>query len=108
MALDKDDEALNRWKASLLEGVDQSVDPNDSRRVIIEDFAIVVEGRDDMVRGTVCIADWPCWNSRMFLMALPVAAHLAVMQPLTLSIYVCLFSVLSLSLPFSRGGETGL
>ncbi|EDQ89703.1 uncharacterized protein MONBRDRAFT_32357 [Monosiga brevicollis MX1] len=39
--LDKDDEALNRWKAKLLEGVDQSAGSGDPRRVIVEKMTFV-------------------------------------------------------------------
>merc|ERR1712146_210382 len=39
--LDKDDEALNRWKAKLLEGVDQSAGSGHPRRVIVEKMTFV-------------------------------------------------------------------
>ncbi|KAL3464280.1 immunoglobulin E-set [Aspergillus heterothallicus] len=48
--LDKDDEAMQRWKASLgLNAGDPIGDPNDPRRCIIRSLALEVEGRDDVV-----------------------------------------------------------
>ncbi|RAH44470.1 rho GDP-dissociation inhibitor [Aspergillus aculeatinus CBS 121060] len=48
--LDKDDEALNRWKASL--GLNSGTpigDPSDPRKCIIKSLALEVEGRSDVV-----------------------------------------------------------
>lgn len=48
--LDAEDEALNRWKASLGIGADASIgDPNDKRPVVILELALEVEGRPDVV-----------------------------------------------------------
>ncbi|MCJ1312257.1 hypothetical protein MMC25_005931 [Agyrium rufum] len=49
--LDQDDEALNRWKASLGLGSGKVllVDPSDKRRCVITALALEVEGRDDIV-----------------------------------------------------------
>ncbi|KAL2853264.1 immunoglobulin E-set [Aspergillus pseudoustus] len=48
--LDKNDESLNRWKASLgLNAGEPIGDPNDPRRCIIKSLALEVEGRDDVV-----------------------------------------------------------
>jgi len=47
--LDQDDEALNRWKASLGLGAGDSVsDPSDPRKCIILSLALEVEGRPDI------------------------------------------------------------
>lgn len=47
--LDQNDEALNRWKASLgLGGGNTISDPNDPRKCIIDSLALEVEGRDDI------------------------------------------------------------
>ncbi|KAK6335423.1 hypothetical protein TWF696_002201 [Orbilia brochopaga] len=47
--LDADDEALNKWKASLgLATGKQIGDPNDPRTVVIEEIALLVEGRPDI------------------------------------------------------------
>ncbi|KAL4968735.1 rho GDP-dissociation inhibitor [Aspergillus stella-maris] len=47
--LDKDDEALNRWKASLgLNSGNPTGDPNDPRRCIIRSLALESEGRPDV------------------------------------------------------------
>jgi len=47
--LDQDDEALNRWKASLGLGSGTSVsDPNDPRKCVIKSLALEVEGRPDI------------------------------------------------------------
>jgi len=47
--LDQEDEALNRWKASLGLGAGTSVsDPNDPRKCIIKSLALEVEGRPDI------------------------------------------------------------
>lgn len=50
---DEDDEALQKYKASLLgDGVSGSgavvVDPSDPRKVILKKLSLVVEGRDDV------------------------------------------------------------
>ncbi|KAL2862363.1 rho GDP-dissociation inhibitor [Aspergillus lucknowensis] len=48
--LDKNDESLNRWKASLgLNAGDPIGDPNDPRTCIIKSLALEVQGRDDVV-----------------------------------------------------------
>ncbi|KAL2821697.1 immunoglobulin E-set [Aspergillus granulosus] len=48
--LDKNDESLNRWKASLgLNAGEPIGDPNDPRRCIIRSLALEVEGREDVV-----------------------------------------------------------
>ncbi|KAJ5312400.1 hypothetical protein PENANT_c027G04609 [Penicillium antarcticum] len=48
--LDKDDEAMNRWKASLgLNGGDPIHEANDPRKCIIKSLALKVEGRPDVV-----------------------------------------------------------
>ena len=44
---DADDEALNRWKAKLLEG--QAAKTDDPRLVIPMEFQFLVEGRDDII-----------------------------------------------------------
>jgi hypothetical protein len=42
LSIDQDDEALNRWKASLGLGTGQSIsDPNDPRLCIIKSLALV-------------------------------------------------------------------
>jgi len=47
--LDQNDEALNRWKASLGLGKGESLsDPNDPRKCIIQSLALEVEGRPDI------------------------------------------------------------
>ncbi|KKY18678.1 putative rho-gdp dissociation inhibitor [Phaeomoniella chlamydospora] len=47
--LDQDDEALNRWKASLgLAAGDTISDPSDPRKCIIHSLALEVEGRPDI------------------------------------------------------------
>ncbi|KAL3470917.1 immunoglobulin E-set [Aspergillus californicus] len=47
--LDKNDESLNRWKASLgLNAGEPIGDPNDPRRCIIKSLALEVEGREDV------------------------------------------------------------
>ncbi|RMD44919.1 hypothetical protein DV735_g217, partial [Chaetothyriales sp. CBS 134920] len=47
--LDQEDEALNRWKASLGIGSGKSIsDPNDPRLCIIKSLALEVEGRPDI------------------------------------------------------------
>ncbi|EXJ84186.1 hypothetical protein A1O3_04853 [Capronia epimyces CBS 606.96] len=49
--LDQEDEALNRWKASLGIGIAQGQsisDPNDPRLCIIKSLALEVEGRPDI------------------------------------------------------------
>jgi Rho GDP-dissociation inhibitor len=49
-AIDKDDEAMNRWKASLgLNSGDPIADPNDPRKCIIKSLALQVDGREDVV-----------------------------------------------------------
>ncbi|KAL5341671.1 immunoglobulin E-set [Aspergillus crustosus] len=48
--LDKNDESLNRWKASLgLNAGDPIGDPSDPRKCIIKSLALEVEGRPDVV-----------------------------------------------------------
>ncbi|KAJ5327010.1 hypothetical protein N7541_010176 [Penicillium brevicompactum] len=48
--LDKDDEAMQRWKASLgLNAGDPIHEPNDPRKCIIKSLALQVEGRQDVV-----------------------------------------------------------
>ncbi|KAL4742028.1 immunoglobulin E-set [Aspergillus similis] len=48
--LDKNDESLNRWKASLgLNTGEPTGDPNDPRTCIIKTLALEVQGRDDVV-----------------------------------------------------------
>ncbi|KAJ5213658.1 hypothetical protein N7449_000827 [Penicillium cf. viridicatum] len=48
--LDKDDEAMNRWKASLgLNSGEPIADPNDPRKCIIKSLALQVDGREDVV-----------------------------------------------------------
>ncbi|KAI9045257.1 rho GDP-dissociation inhibitor [Aspergillus affinis] len=48
--LDKDDEALNRWKASLGLATGTPIgDPSDPRKCIIKSLALEVEGRSDVV-----------------------------------------------------------
>ncbi|PLB47232.1 E set domain-containing protein [Aspergillus steynii IBT 23096] len=48
--LDKDDEALNRWKASLGLATGTPIgDPQDPRKCIIKSLALEVEGRPDVV-----------------------------------------------------------
>lgn len=51
--LDAEDEALNRWKASLGigpgAGSDAIADPNDPRRVVIHELALEVPGREPVV-----------------------------------------------------------
>lgn len=58
--LDKDDEALNRWKAALLAGGSGWISPcmfltllasagGDPRKVIVEKMSFVTAGRDDIV-----------------------------------------------------------
>ncbi|KAL4931589.1 rho GDP-dissociation inhibitor [Aspergillus undulatus] len=48
--LDKNDESLNRWKASLgLNAGEPIGDPNDSRTCIIKSLALQTEGRPDVV-----------------------------------------------------------
>ncbi|KAL1846283.1 rho GDP dissociation inhibitor [Paecilomyces lecythidis] len=48
--LDADDEALNRWKASLgLNTGNTIADPNDPRKCIIKSLALETEGRPDIV-----------------------------------------------------------
>ncbi|PYH91776.1 E set domain-containing protein [Aspergillus ellipticus CBS 707.79] len=48
--LDKNDESLNRWKASLGLNTGESIDdPNDPRKCIIKSLALEVAGRDDVV-----------------------------------------------------------
>jgi Rho GDP-dissociation inhibitor len=50
---DQDDEALNRWKASLGIGQGNTVaDPNDPRLCIIKSLALEVEGRPDITIDT--------------------------------------------------------
>jgi len=47
--LDQNDEALNRWKASLGLGTGTAVgDPNDPRTCVIKSLALEVEGRPDI------------------------------------------------------------
>ncbi|KAI1610957.1 immunoglobulin E-set [Exophiala viscosa] len=47
--LDQEDEALNRWKASLGLATGESIsDPNDSRMCIIKSLALEVVGRSDI------------------------------------------------------------
>jgi len=47
--LDQEDEALNRWKASLGLGSGTPVsDPNDPRKCVIKSLALEVEGRPDI------------------------------------------------------------
>lgn len=49
-AIDKDDEAMNRWKASLgLNSGEPIADPNDPRKCIIKSLALQVDGREDVV-----------------------------------------------------------
>ncbi|CAI7603255.1 unnamed protein product [Penicillium bialowiezense] len=48
--LDKDDEAMQRWKASLgLNAGEPIHDPNDPRKCIIKSLSLQVEGRADVV-----------------------------------------------------------
>jgi Rho GDP-dissociation inhibitor len=48
-SLDQEDEAMNRWKASLgLGGGEDLSDANDPRRCIIQSLALEVEGRSDI------------------------------------------------------------
>ncbi|PLN76545.1 E set domain-containing protein [Aspergillus taichungensis] len=48
--LDKNDESLNRWKASLGLNTGEPIgDPNDPRKCIIKSLALEVEGRQDVV-----------------------------------------------------------
>ncbi|KAE8378775.1 immunoglobulin E-set [Aspergillus bertholletiae] len=48
--LDKHDESLNRWKASLGLNTGEPIgDPNDPRKCIIKSLALEVEGRSDVV-----------------------------------------------------------
>ncbi|OAL54440.1 Rho GDP-dissociation inhibitor 2 [Pyrenochaeta sp. DS3sAY3a] len=48
--LDKNDESLNKWKASLGLGQGKDIsDPNDPRKCIILSLALEVEGRPDIV-----------------------------------------------------------
>ncbi|KAE8160508.1 immunoglobulin E-set [Aspergillus tamarii] len=48
--LDKNDESLNRWKASLGLATGATIgDPNDPRKCIIKSLALEVEGRPDVV-----------------------------------------------------------
>ncbi|KAF3932334.1 hypothetical protein ABW19_dt0210201 [Dactylella cylindrospora] len=48
--LDADDEALNRWKQSLGLSAGQPIgDPNDPRTVVIEELALIIEGRPPIV-----------------------------------------------------------
>ncbi len=46
--LDKDDEALNKWKASLLGGADASP-ANDPRRVVVLSLTLESPGRSDVI-----------------------------------------------------------
>lgn len=47
---DKDDEALNKWKASLGLGQGKDIsDPNDPRKCIIYSLGLEVEGRPDII-----------------------------------------------------------
>ncbi|KAF7506870.1 hypothetical protein GJ744_011216 [Endocarpon pusillum] len=47
--LDQEDEALNRWKASLGLGSGKTVgDPNDPRKCVIKSLALEVQGRPDI------------------------------------------------------------
>ncbi|KAJ6258980.1 hypothetical protein Dda_5875 [Drechslerella dactyloides] len=47
--LDAEDEALNKWKASLGLATGTPIgDPNDPRTVVIEEVALLVEGRSDI------------------------------------------------------------
>lgn len=47
--LDQEDEALNRWKASLGLGSGQTVgDPNDPRKCVIKSLTLEVQGRPDI------------------------------------------------------------
>jgi len=47
--LDQEDDAMNRWKASLGLGSGESIsDPNDPRKCIIKSLALEVEGRPDI------------------------------------------------------------
>ncbi|KNC48013.1 RHO protein GDP dissociation inhibitor containing protein [Thecamonas trahens ATCC 50062] len=48
MNLDQDDDALQRWKAQLLEGVAEGA-TDDPRVVVISEFAFMSEGRDPIV-----------------------------------------------------------
>lgn len=50
VSADKNDESLNRWKASLgLNTGEPTGDPNDPRKCIIKSLALEVEGRPDVV-----------------------------------------------------------
>ena len=50
MSSDKNDESLNRWKASLGLNTGEPIgDPNDPRKCIIKSLALEVEGRQDVV-----------------------------------------------------------
>jgi hypothetical protein len=50
LSTDQDDEALNRWKASLGLGTGQSIsDPNDPRLCIIKSLALVRDPRSQHI-----------------------------------------------------------
>jgi len=50
MDLDKDDESLKKWKATLLGSAVKAYSPKDDpRRVVIVKMAIIIEGREDIV-----------------------------------------------------------
>merc|ERR1711916_195569 len=44
--LDQDDDALQRWKASILEGADATADDGSGRQIVITEFSFLGEGRD--------------------------------------------------------------
>ena len=60
--LDKDDEALNRWKAALLEGAETAKNSDDPRKVIVEKMIFHTEERElvlDLTGDLATLKDKP-------------------------------------------------